>query len=399
MGYLIVLGAGPDQVPVFVEARKMGIKTIAVDYNPDSEAFCYCDEKIIASVKDRQETILALKAYGKEYIGVMTLGVEISPVVSAVAKEFGLVSISEETAYLTHHKCARNQALAQKAIPIPKFQTISKPTDVCLPFPFVIKPSDNSASRGVQIVLDENTFSEAYEIAKRYSSDGKVLVEEQLSGPEISIEGFMINDKMHVTGFADRNYSRNPDFFPFFVEDGGDYPTVLPEHIVSEAKNVFEKAALALGICNGPSKGDLIVTPQGVKVIEITSRLSGGGFCSRIVPLQNGVNIVAATIRWACGQMVCEEELAPKFNKCISHRFYFHEKGRIKAITGMDRIKGLPGIAHVVVQRDFKIGEYLQPVSYVNRLFYVVATGDDRHSAIRHAQEAIESVKIITEID
>ena len=398
MSYLIVLGAGPDQVPVYMEAQKLGIKTIAVDYNPKSEAFKFSNEKIIASVKDKEETINALKSFGKEYAGVMTLGVEISPVVSAVANAFGLTSVSERTAYLTHNKCARNEELKKNKIPIPDYQIVEDQKQISMGFPFVIKPSDNSASRGVQIVDGHEILKDAYEIAESFSSDGKVLIEEQLSGPEISIEGFMLNGKMHVTGFADRNYSRNKDFYPFFVEDGGDYPTILSNDIIREANEIFEKAALALGIENGPSKGDLIVTGQGVKVIEITSRLSGGGFCSRIIPLHNGINIVAETIKWACGIKVDEEELEPKYCKNISHRFHFHDQGKIIKITGLKELEKLPGIEDIVIQRPFDIGDVLDPVNYANRLFYVISSSDkDRATAIKYAENAIKSVQIITD--
>lgn len=394
IGYLIILGAGPDQIPAYIQAKKLGINTIAVDYNPDSVAFDYADKILVASVKHIKETISALKKLNETYIGVMTLGVEISPIVAAVAKEFGLISVSEQTAFLTTNKCARNEFLNQTKIQIANYQVVTDIHEVNLNYPFVIKPSDNSASRGVQLVDSVDELKRVFDSSKKLSSDKQLLIEEYLSGPEISIEGFMLNGKMYVTGFADRNYSRNPEFYPFFVEDGGDYPTFLSQDIVAEAKKVFEQAALALGITEGPSKGDLIVTDSGVKVIEITSRLSGGGFCSRIVPLQTGVDIVRATIQWACGLTVFADDFIPKYNKAISHRFFFHKPGKIKAIKGLDKIKEMPGIVDVVIQRPFDVGDVLEPVSYANRLFYVIAIADDRETAIKYATDAIASVEI-----
>jgi biotin carboxylase len=392
--YLIILGAGPDQVPVFSEAKKLGLKTVAVDYNADSVAFEVADIEVIASVKDKEETISALKKLSARFAGVMTLGVEISPIVSAVAAEFRLTAVSEETAFLTTNKCARNIRLNRSKIPIPKFKIIEKRSDVSLSPPFVIKPSDSSASRGVRRIDKMDDLSGAFEIAKNFSSDGKVLIEELLEGPEISIEGFMLNGKMHVIGFADRNYSRNEEFYPLLMEDGSDSPSNLPEEIQNEAKDVFKRAALTLGIENGPSKGDLIVTKEGVKILEITSRLSGGGFCSRIVPLQSGVNIVNSTIKWACGLEVLDKEFQPKWNKYVAHRFFFHKPGKIRDIKGLDEIKRMPGIAYFVIQRPFKVGDILEPVNYANRLFYVVALSGDRKTAIKYAEDALSTIEI-----
>ena len=50
-GYLIILGAGPQQELAYIRARELGIKTVAVDYNPQAYCFQLADRKIIASEK------------------------------------------------------------------------------------------------------------------------------------------------------------------------------------------------------------------------------------------------------------------------------------------------------------------------------------------------------------
>lgn len=392
--YLIVLGAGPDQIPAFQAAKNLGIPTLAVDWNPDSPGFQWADQTLVASVKHPDELIPALCETNLSFRGVMTLGVEISPVVAAVGSKFGLTTVNEETAHLTTHKCARNRVLLEAGVPIPRFEVVHHACDIKMKPPFIIKPSDNSGSRGVQIVDASMDLEQVFAQTRPFSSDGLVLIEEQLKGPEISIEGFMLNGQMFVTGFADRNYSRNPQFYPYLVEDGGDYPTNLPEDVVRLAKQVFEDAARALGIDNGPSKGDLIVTHGGVKVLEITSRLSGGGFCSRIVPLQNGVNIVNSTVQWACGLEVDPKALLPRWNRGISHRFFFHRPGRITRIEGLEAACNMPGIEELVIMRPFAVGDVLEAQTYVNRLLYVVAVADERHQATEIATRAIQTISI-----
>ncbi|WP_022664669.1 ATP-grasp domain-containing protein [Desulfospira joergensenii] len=391
--YLIVLGAGPDQVPAYVEAKKLGIKTIAVDYNPKSVAFTNADISLIASVKDREETIKALKNLNQEYCGVLTLGVEISPVVAAIAKEFGLNGVSEKTAYLTTNKCARYEMLADTGVLIPKFQIVKDMASIGMDYPFVIKPSDNSASRGVRFIANEKDLKSSFEDARRLSTDGMALIEEYLDGAQISIEGLMVNNKLHCTAYGDRNYDRNPDFYPFFVEDGGDSPSKYDE-FKDQAIQAFEKAAQILGIENGPTKGDLILHDNKVYVIEVTSRLSGGGFCTRIVYNQTGVNLVIPTIKQACGLPVEDKDFLPDRKKYVSCRFFFHEPGKIVSIQGLDKIEEMPGIVDFVMQRPIKIGDVLEPVSYANRLFYVIAVADDRKTAIKYSEDAINSVEI-----
>src|SRR3989344_288529 len=127
--YLIVLGAGPHQTPVYQTASLLGLKTLAVDYNPKAVAIQYADEFLCASVnnKNKEECIEKLKKAGFKYRGVVASGIEVSPLASAIAKEFNLIWVSEDVAYNTTNKCARSTALAKAGIPIPKFEIVDSP--------------------------------------------------------------------------------------------------------------------------------------------------------------------------------------------------------------------------------------------------------------------------------
>jgi len=399
---LAILGAGPDQLPAFIEAKKLGIKTLAIDMNPNSQAFDIADYRMVESTRNIPGIISKLKEFhnnNRNIDGVMTIAAEVSPSVAAIANVFGLPGVSEEVAYLTTNKCARAERFKQNQTNFPNYWIGNILEDfIDVKFPVVIKPSDNSASRGVQLVENYEHLQSCFSSALGYSSDKQVILEQYLKGFEVSIEGVVIEGKLHVTGFADRNYARNEAFYPFFVEDGGDIPTVLSQELVRKVVAEFEKAVSAIGIKLGPTKGDVIITPDGmVYVIEVTSRLSGGGFCSRTVPLTSGVNIVKTTIQLALGITPDISDLVQKFRKAMSHRFYFHKPGKIKAIIGLDQIASMPGIADCIFQRPFKVGDTLEPVTYANRLFYVIAVADDRETAIKYAENAIKSVDIIVE--
>lgn len=394
--YLIVLGAGPQQVPVYKMASRLGLKTLAVDYNPKAKAIKFADKFLLASVKNKEECLHKLKELCLCYSGVVTVGVEVSPVVSAIAREFDLISVSEESAYNTTNKCARSTVLQDAGIPIPKFEILSEPSLPHMDYPFVIKPSDNSGSRGVRVVSSEVEWSEAYHEAKSFSNDGRVIIEELLQGDEISIEGFVLDGEMIVTGFADRKYIRDKKYYPYFFEDGSTIPTRFAPSIVAEAKNVFAQAAKALGVSAGPSKGDLIVTENGVKVLEVTSRPSPG-FCAQIVPLTTGVELLKATILWATGKHIPKSIFKPKFQKAMAHRYFFHKPGRITKIKGLDGLKDRPGVREVMFLQDFAVGDILDPVSYMNRLFYIITVADARNTAVRLAESALKTVTIEVE--
>lgn len=389
---LIILGAGPQQVPAYLTASRLGIKTLAVDYNHEAEARKFADCFLLASVKDKEECINGLKKLNLCYSGIITYGVEISPVVSAIAKEFQLKSVPEITAFNTTNKCARSNMLKKHNLPIPEFDVLEELRLPNLDFPFVVKPSDNSGSRGVKMVRSIDEWKEAYMEALSYSGDKKVIVEELLLGDEISIEGFVLNGKMHIYGFTDRNYIRDGSFDPYFLEDGSSSPSNLPPRIIEEAKNAFSEAANVLGISEGPSKGDLIVTKDGVKILEITSRLSPA--FSIFSPQVYGVEPLKNVILWATGNDIDSSELLPKFNKGMAHRYYHHSPGKIKSIKGLDTLEKQPGILSVIILSNVKIGDVLTEPSYINRILYVIAVGENRKFAIELAENALKTVTI-----
>lgn len=393
--YLVILGAGPQQVPAYLTASKLGIKTLAVDYNPDADARKYADRFLLANVKDKEECVCRLKELDFCYSGIMTYGVEISPVVSAVAKEFQLKGVSEETAFNTTNKCARSEILEKNGVPIPEFDILDSFRLPKFDFPFVIKPSDNSGSRGVRVVKSVEEWESAYAEALSYSSDRKVVAEELLFGEEISIEGFVSHGKMYVYGFTDRNYIRDGSFDPYFMEDGSSAPSDLAPEIIQAAKDVFSKGAKALGISEGPSKGDLIVTKDGVKILEITSRLSPA--FSIFSPHVYGVDPLKNVILWAVGEDVSGSEFLPTLHKGVAHRYYYHRPGRVKSVKGLDTLKEQPGILSVIMLSRVNVGDILSEASYINRILYVIAVGEDRESAVRFAENALRTIQIETE--
>ena len=393
--YLIILGAGPQQVAVYEKAAKLGLKTVALDYNPKADAIKIADKYILVSVNNNniKECLTKLKDAGLKYSGVIASGIEVSPLASAIAKEFNLIWSSEETAFNTTNKCASSTLLQDAGIPIPRFEIIDSPVLPNINFPFVVKPSDNSGSRGVRIVDSEKEWLLAYDEAKTYSSDGIVIVEELLQGDEISIEGFVLDGEVLIHGFFDRNYI--PGFYPYFMEDGCTFPTRLPPKIVKEAHKVYSQAVMALGIKAGPTKGDLIVTVEGVKVLEVTSRFSP--LFPMILPFLTGVDPMETLVRWAVGMEVPRSLLEPKFTKAMAHRYYFHKPGKVSKLTGLKSLKDQPGVKLVIFLRNVNLGDILAPSSYINRPLYLAAIANDRETAIKLAENALKTVHIEVE--
>ena len=57
---MLILGASEDQLPVYLEARRRGIRTIGVDMRGDRPALAYADEWLPVSTRDHAGIVAAL---------------------------------------------------------------------------------------------------------------------------------------------------------------------------------------------------------------------------------------------------------------------------------------------------------------------------------------------------
>ena len=191
----------------------------------------------------------------------------------------------------------------------------------------VIKPVDSRGSRGVQRVAQVADLDKAFLLARSHSPSERVMVEQYLDGPQVSTESVVIDGQCFTPGFSDRNYEYLERYAPFFIENGGDLPSHLPEEMQAKVRDVVARAAAALGVTNGTVKGDIVVHKGEPYVIELAARLSGGFFCTREIPLNTGVDFIGAAIKIALGEPVTADELTPKHSTPVIQRYAFPTAG------------------------------------------------------------------------
>lgn len=397
---IMFLGAGEEQCEAIEIALNLGLKVIAVDGNPEAVGLNIAHVGINADIKDIQ----AMIEMGKKYKinGVMTHAVEIPQIVAKIAKELNLPGISPEVAERATNKWKRLKCLTKNAISCAKFEiagTIEEAEKKAdkIGFPVVFKPVDNAGARGVIKVRNKEEVKNAFNHTKKYTSEKIILIEEYLEGKELSTESIIYDNKIYSVAFSDRNYNKK-NFYPFFIEDGGEMPTSLSEGELSKVIRTVDSAIRALGIDWGVAKGDIIIGSDGkVKIIEMAARTSGGRFCSLKVPLSTGINMLRPLILMSVGITPDLDDLKPKFSKGIAERFIFPEPGKIVQIKGIEEAKKMEGIYKVHIDEDVKVGKIIEPVTdHTKRKGYVIGIGKTREEAVKRAESAVQKIEIIT---
>lgn len=400
MKKIMILGASILQLPAIEEARKMGIDVIAVDMNPNAIGFeVEGVTKEIISTIDINEVLLAAKSHKVD--GIMTLASDMPMrTVAVVAKEMGLVGITEETALKATNKVIMRETLKVHGVPIPKFYRIKNRDDYSKAIEYfrikqlkcIVKPADNSGSRGVDLISDftnKERINEAFEYSKQYSRGGEIIVEEYMEGPEVSVETLSVDGTCHVVQITDKLTTGAP----YFVEMGHNEPSMLNQDIQESIAKIACDAVKAIGIQNGPSHTEIKVTKEGPKIVELGARLGGDNITTHLVPLSTGVNLVECCIRVALGE---KPDYNSKIKKASAIRYLKTEAGIISTISGIDDAMKINGVCQISIVRQ--PGECVGEIkSSVDRVGFVIAQADTSAQAIEICEQAIKKIKVKVE--
>lgn len=389
---IIIIGAGLLQVPAIQIAQDMGLYTIVFDYNKDAHGMKIADLPMVVSTRDVDGSVRAARDLSKqmEINGVITVGTDASSTVAAVANALGLPGNRFEDAYAASNKIRMRERFRKNNVPQPNFFPVWNYEETMEAFrhlnkPVVIKPADNMGARGVMKVENESDILNAFNRAKSSSPSGEVIIEEYMDGPELSIDMLIYDNKIYVTGIADRII----EYPPFFIETGHIMPSALEKERIEDAVQVMKDGIKALNLKIGAAKGDIKVTKKGAMVGEIAARLSGGFMSAYTYPLSTGVNLIKNAIEIALGE--APSDLNPKWNKVAVEKAFLPGTGIIESIDGIENAKNIKGIKEVFIKT--KVGDILvPPTNNLDKAGNVIAVGNTRDEAIAIANNAINSV-------
>lgn len=397
-----LVGGGFESVPGIDRARGMGLRVAVSDGDPDAPGLAAADFPIVVSTYDVEATVDAMRCHlaaGGRIDGVCSVAADVPVTVAVAARELGLPGIPVQAAQRSMDKLAMKDVLASHGVPIPEYSAIRDVKDlrdwVNRFEDIVIKPVDSRGARGVLRLSRKSDLVWAFEESLRYSPSGRILAERFMLGPQVSTEGLLIEGRSFPIAVNDRNYEALEAFHPFLIENGGSHPSFLSNSDQRALSEYALEAGRALGVSSGVVKGDMVLTAEGPKVIEVALRLSGGFFCTHQIPLATGVDLVGTVIRMSLGAPIDEDALRPRFSRGVAIRYLFPTPGNVVEVRGVEDLRGSPGIEMVRV--DVEVGEAVgNPRNHTQRGGCVLSSGADAAEAIALAEQAVASICIET---
>lgn len=370
---ILIFGVGELQKSIITRAKQMGLYVIGID--PSADAVCRDDVDAFEVVggQDYEGTLAVARKYN---ISAVVTAATDKPLVmmARVAKELGLRFYSEDTAVWSTDKYQMKQRFLEGGVPCARGRVIKSVDEAKdLDFPLILKPRDNSGSRGVILCRDMQSLQIAMDEALQYTRLDSVLVEEFIEGPEYSIEGLHYDGKSEVIQFTEKRTTP----FPYNVELGHVQPANLSDMHKEQIRGIVEKIGKALGFENCPSHTELKINDRGIYVIETSPRLGGDYITSTLTPLSTGVNIEDQLLHIALGEDV---DCTPKCSQYSGVRFFsFDADSVITAVPERDFVLGWPH----VVDYSFKlsVNDHVNLItSSLNRYGHIILQAGNRES-------------------
>lgn len=370
---VLIFGVGPLQKSIIERAKKMGLYTVGID--PAADATCR-DEVDAFEVVGGQDYEGHCAVVEKYVIDAIVTAATDKPLVmmARIAEKYRFPFFSVDTARWSTDKFQMKQRFIEGGVPCAKGRLVKSVSEVGdFEYPVIIKPRDNSGSRGVKLCRCKEELEASMGEALEVSHLDNVLVEEFIEGQEYSIEGLHHDGINEVIQFTEKKTTE----FPYNVELGHIQPANISDENKQKISEIVKKIGQALNFVNCPSHTELKINERGIFVIETSPRLGGDYITSTLTPLSTGVNMEEELLSIALGMAINPHPQAVQY---AGVRFFaFKEGSVIEHVPNEQFVKEWP---HVV---DFsfhlKQGEKAHQItSSLNRYGHLSLVAGNRES-------------------
>jgi argininosuccinate lyase len=297
-------------------------------------------------------------------------------------------------------------ALAAAGLPNPRYAVAhgwddAHVTAAQLGYPLVAKPVDLNAGSSVRLVPDDAALKDAVNEIQGTTTNTRgqplqrlVLLEEQLVGTEVSVEAVTHAGHTTVLAVTDKTVTGAPAF----VESGHMVPARLHLADTTAATDLAVAALDAVGLTHGLSHVEVMLTPDGPRIVEINPR-QGGGHIFDLVELVTGTHPLDVLIDLALGA-------TPQLGTVTAPRpgpiptvpsaaimfILSPQPGTIVAVEGADHLDADPGIIRWEIPTPVQARP---PVDNDAYLGHVMAVGDTHRDARQRAETALGNLHLV----
>jgi biotin carboxylase len=382
-------------------ARARGLRPVLLSPRPERYPWVAEDGVDIAWADTTDPTSIVTAARnaagGASLSGLVSSSEYFAAVTARAAEALGLPGAEPAAVDRCRDKRRQRRALRAAGVAVPDFASARSPGEavaaaLAIGFPVVVKPADGTGSRGVRLCRDGAEVSDHVATLLQTPRDERgqptipaVLVEEYVSGPEVSVETF----GTAVVGITAKHLGP----LPSFVEYGHDFPADPAAPAGTEPAATAIAALRALGLGFGPAHTEIRLAERGPVVIEVNPRLAGGRIPT-LVRLATGLDLVRATVDAAILGVTAAPLPEPGPGHASIRFLVLERAGRVRRTDGVAAAAAVPGVVDVAIAA--RPGQWLGGTgSFRDRVGHVITAA----STALEARTAAEASVALLEID
>lgn len=363
---LLVLGSTADIATIVEKAQKMGVYVIVTDYKSLDQAPAkrIADKYYDISIADIEKIIELIK--NEKIDGVLTgftdsylkFYYEICKKANLPcyggSKQFELATNKMKFKKMCK-ECGVGIIPGDFAYSLPEAKAIAQKEG----YPVILKPADNSGSRGVIRCNAESEIQDAFEYAMSFSDVGCVICEKYMDCDNIGASYQLVNGEITLAAVSDRHIYKSSETGSSITKDLS-YPSVYMKRYLKEINDSFIQMLKANGFHDGMLSNQVFVDENGFYVCEICFRPSGGHHYSAIYD-QSGIDSLGMLIEYSLNEKVeYANNISPFFqNACGMIRIVGKSGETVAKVEGINAVKNLNFV--------FKATQYLFPGDKVGK--------------------------------
>lgn len=359
----LVLCGGIPQIALIQELKKRRIITVLADMNNKVAARKFADFFYPVSTLD----VKGIKkiAIDEQVDFLITVCADqVLLVVAQVSEELKLPCyIDYETAINVSNKAKMKQKFIEFHIPTSKY-VISDVWSMSLikdmKFPLIVKPVDSYSSKGVRKVFNSNELKLAFKNAANISRTNTAIIEEFVLGAEITVDAYVENGSVRILCVSNLDKINDNDKF---IIQRTRYPANISKKIIQQVENAAQDIALAFNLKNTPMLIQIIVSEDGISVVEFCAR-TGGGDKFRLIKKVTGFDVISTVIDLTLG---CKPnvKIDTDNNVYILNEFLYCKPGIFDSLKGFEEL-----------EKEGIISEYYQLKQLGDEIGVISSSGD-----------------------
>lgn len=332
----LVVAGGLAQIELINQLKERGITTVLIDGNANALARPYADKFHQMAIFDI-EAVKNLAVEEKVDFLITCCADQVLLVVAQVSEMLGLPCyIDYQTGQNVSDKKYMKRIFQENNIPTSRHVELTEldwERIKELQYPIVVKPVDAYSSRGVRKAQNPEELERYFNEAAQISRAGGVIVEEFVSGTEISVDVYVEDGVAKVLCVSNSEKIADADRFIIFR---GRYPVAASDEILEQIRVVAQQIADAFQLKDSPMLIQMINTGERVSVLEFCAR-TGGNMKYLLIKRSCGFDVIKAVIDLAVG-LKPHVELSEPENKYIVNDFIYCKPGVFDRFAGVEEM-------------------------------------------------------------